>query len=249
MRTVPLRLVVLAVAAVQLGGCTSFLGIKFARQAQPEPAVENESTLAAAPITEAARKQLSEGQTGLAVETFKQALAAGEPQAPAVNGLGVAFARLGRFDLAHRFFSQAMEMDPADSRYADNLARMMRSPELLAMRRDADIAAAAQERLAAAQAEVEARAAARPSPGKIERLSRGEVRIATAPPQAQPTVKTVRSATADGFKPLIRVTFADKAAEQPKGFVRIVLPEPDEAEMAEKAEKSAAYGPKEITFR
>jgi tetratricopeptide (TPR) repeat protein len=172
MRRIPVRSVVLALAAVQLGGCNSFLGINFARNASP-PKEADTAVAVASPITERGRSQLADGQSGLAVETFKQALAAGEPQAPAINGLGVAFARLGRFDLAHRFFWQAAALAPADTRYSDNLARMMRSPELLAMRRDADIAAAAQARHAANLAEAEAKLAAKPEVGKIERLSRG----------------------------------------------------------------------------
>lgn len=225
MRTIPIRAAFLALAAIQLGGCSSFLGINFARHSAPaaEPSVD--VAIRAARVTEAGRRQLAEGQTGLAVETFRQALGSGEPVAPALNGLGVAYARLGRYDLAQRFFEQAMAADPADARYADNMTRLMRSP-VLAMRRDADIAAAAQAQLAANRVEVQAKTAEAPAVGRIERLSRGEVRIVTATPQARPSAMTVQSASTRGFKPLVRVAFADKEAEQAKGFVRFSLPAP-----------------------
>ena len=219
MHPVPVRAVILAVAALQLGGCSSFLGLKFAHRPKAEPATAAPALATAATLTETGRRQLAAGQPGLAIESFQKALASSEAKAPALNGMGVAFARLGRYDLAQRFFTQAMAIDPADSRYADNMTRLMRSPNL-AMRRDGDVAAtAARQAMAPAQA-------AAPAVGQIQRLSRGEVRIAFAPPQAQPVARSTRSASAEGFKPVIRVAFADQEPEQAKGFVRIVLPTP-----------------------
>lgn len=226
------KTIALIALTVPLGACNSFLGIHFARHARnPEPAV---AEAARAPATEAGRKQLTDGQTALAIESFQQALASGEPIAPAVNGLGVAYARLGRFELALQYFKQAMAADPLDPRYEANAARLMQSPTF-AMRREADLAA---EQLKAEQAAVVAAtqtASAAPAVGRLQRVSRGEVRIVTAAPESAP----LRSARVDSrFRPLVKITFADApapvSATQGAGvkvdarfrpLVRVTLPE------------------------
>jgi hypothetical protein len=81
-----------------------------------------------------------------------------------------------------------------------------------------------------------------PRPGQLQRISRGEVRIATAPAQAAPVAVKGR----DGFKPLIRFSIAEPAAPQPHGVLRIALPEPKPADastlaaVAEAEAKAAA---------
>lgn len=246
MRHLHTRALVLIALAAPLGACNSFLGIKFARHAAPAPArVEAPAVPAAtAALADSAtalgRKQLAEGQTGLAIESFQKALGSGEPVAPAVNGLGVAYARLGRFELAWRYFEQAKASDPANPAYADNLARLLRSPAL-AMRRDGDIArdqAAASARQGATAAPPAATRA--PALGQLQRVSRGEVRIATAPAQSAPVAA---QHAAGEFKPLVRFSIAEQTA--PHGPVRIVLPEPKPADAATlaaaaKAEAGAA---------
>ena len=142
--------------------------------------------------TQAGRQQLAQGQTGLAIESFRKALANAEPRAPALNGLAVAYSRLGRFDLAQRFFHEAIAADPQDVRYSENLARLMRSP-VFAMRRDGDIARAAEAQQQADAAETAvALAAANSAPkrGRLNRVSKHEFHIASAPPMLPP----VRSA-------------------------------------------------------
>jgi hypothetical protein len=97
----------------------------------------------------------------------------------------------------------------------------------LAMRRDADIAAAATRLAEAADASANNATAA----GSIQRVSRGEVRILTAAPQVAP----VRSATRVGdkqFKPLVRLSIASEQPAEFKPMVRFDLP----------AAKSAASG-------
>lgn len=226
------RALLLSMLALPLGACNSFLGINLARHApRAAPAAPAAPALAGgeANATAAGRAQLAEGRTGLAIESFRRGLASGEPIAPAVNGLGVAYARLGRFDLAQRYFRQAMASDPADTRYADNLARLMTSPTF-ALRRDGDAVQSALRAAAAPAASVPATATAKAGlvPGKLQRVSRGEVRIATAPPQPAP-VAFQRAARADGeFKPLVRFSIAEPAASP--GAIRIVLPEPKPAE-------------------
>jgi len=84
--------------------------------------------------------------------------------APAANGMGVAYAQVGRYDLAQRFFEQAMSIDPGNVHYAENMSRLT-----LAMRHDADIASPA------AKPAEQAIAAASGTPllGKLQRISRG----------------------------------------------------------------------------
>lgn len=229
------KTIALIALTVPLGACNSFLGIHFARHARnPEPAV---AEAARAPATEAGRKQLTDGQTALAIESFQQALASGEPIAPAVNGLGVAYARLGRFELALQYFKQAMAADPLDPRYEANAARLMQSPTF-AMRREADLAAAQlkAEQAAVVPATVQTASAA-PTVGRLQRVSRGEVRIVTAVPEAAP----LRSARVDSrFRPLVKITFADAPARVSatrgagvkvdarfRPLVRVTLPEQD----------------------
>lgn len=248
MQRVYARALVLIALAAPLGACNSFLGINFARHAPPAaPEVEQALTgVKAESATSVGRRQLAEGQTGLAIESFQRAMASGEPIAPAVNGLGVAYARLDRFDLAQRYFQQAIASDPANSQYSDNLTRLMRSP-VLTMRRDGDIANAALRAAALSEASsaggpTAARATKSiPVVGKLQRISRGEVRIATAPPQAAP----VDHAKMDSrFKPLVRVSIAEPTALQPRSSVRVVLPEskPAEGEPAATSSKNDGAG-------
>ncbi len=183
------RAVVMASLALILGGCNSFLGIKFTRGAAGEPLVRPslapERELAQAVETEAARSQLQAGLTASAIISFQQAMAKGEPMAPAANGLGVAFARLGRLDLARRYFELAKSIDPSDPRYTDNLARIEREELLLA--------AAATN--VVSQRVLPTKQVASFEPGRIERLSRGEVRIVTGAGANNP--KNVRKAGVD----------------------------------------------------
>lgn len=214
------RAIALIACSLPLGACSSLFGIHFARSAPKAEAVASRGG-----DTDAGRRQLAEGQIGLAIESFQKALAAGEPTAPAANGLGVAFARLGRFELALGYFQRAMAADPTDARYAANIGRLTRSAAMQ-MRHDQDLAAAAQKaseaqagRLAAVQP-----ATARVDRGKLERVSRGEVRIATVAPQTAPA-RSAGLPVDRRFRPLVRVTFAKPAGVQPQPFVRVALPE------------------------
>jgi tetratricopeptide (TPR) repeat protein len=211
------RAIVLIALAAPLGACNSFLGLHLARHARnPDPVAAEASqvgaTQTAGPATEAGRRQLADGQTGLAIESFQKALSDGEPIAPAVNGLGVAYARLGRFELALQCFQQALAADPADARYQENIARLMRSPTF-AMRHDGDLVTAALKAEQEAGGVGPAQASNElPAIGRIQRVSRGEVRIVTVAPGTAP----LRAAQINArFRPLVRVTFAEPLAAQP----------------------------------
>lgn len=229
MRHIHMRAVVMIALSMPLGACNSFLGIHFARHAPKtvpaaaaSPAVELAATDAE---TTAGRQQLADGQIGLALESFQRALAKGEPPAPAINGLGVAYARLGRYDLARRYFEEAAASDPADPRYSDNLTRLMRSPTF-AMRHESDIAAVAvkADQIAAIAANPAGSPNPQPAVGQLQRVSRGEVRIATIAPQSAPVGS--RQVQVDArYRPSVRLSLADASRVRPQSFVRITLPQ------------------------
>lgn len=81
-----------------------------------------------------AEDQMAIGRAALSTRNYARAIAALrqaslEPElaAAAHNGLGVAYAGIGRNDLAERYFRQAVEEDPSEQRYADNLVRLYRA--------------------------------------------------------------------------------------------------------------------------
>jgi tetratricopeptide (TPR) repeat protein len=230
MRNVPVRAAALIALSLPLGACNSFLGIHFARHTpRAAPSAATVPAQAAQSATAIGRQQLADGQTGLAIESFQRALASGEEVAPALNGMGVAYARLERFDLAQRYFQQAMASDPANPKYGDNLARLMRSP-VFALRRESDIARAViaasppLEIADQAAGSVGRSATAAPAVGSLQRVSRGEVRIATVAPQSAPVARG--QATLDRqFKPLVRIALGGAEPPRPQSFVRFELPQ------------------------
>lgn len=117
------------VGMVSLGGC-KFLGSQHLASNIPNTAVSSGiAQKEYGPATQRGRSYLQNNMTGLAIDSFNVALASGEDPAAAYNGLGVAYARLGRADLGYRFFKKAVMSDPANPVYAHNLSRMIDSPE------------------------------------------------------------------------------------------------------------------------
>lgn len=151
--------------------------------------------------TNQGRVHLYANRTGLAIEAFRNALANGEAPAPAYNGLGVAYARLGRPDLAESYFSRAVASDPANLHFAENFAKLMRSPAYLAMasvRTASPNSALADSALANSQSAgsvQSANAATTAKPAPMERISRGEVRIVTNAASAANRAPAARLAT------------------------------------------------------
>ena len=73
---------------------------------------------------EAGRIHLAQGRPAAAVTAFRQASYDAAHAGPAYNGMGVAYAQMGREDLALRYFEMAVVADPVDERFARNLARL-----------------------------------------------------------------------------------------------------------------------------
>jgi len=176
------RWILLSAAALSLSGCTSIFHAVFARHGQPilVRAVTPAPAPAIDPLTQAGRAHLAAGNTGLAIEAFQHALGTGEPAAPALNGLGVAYARIDRFETAQKLFEQAIALAPDNQQYAANMARLLRSPAL-AMRHDGDIAASIAPVIAAAPTQP-----AQPARGQLVRVSANEFHITTIDPAPVP---------------------------------------------------------------
>lgn len=114
----------LLVTASLLQGCTVWRSMGLAR-----PRVHPAGQLAAlspsqARFTDIGRSQIDQGNFGLAANSFLQALAVGEKPGPALNGLGVSYAKIGRADLAAEYFRRAIAAEPRESRYSANLERL-----------------------------------------------------------------------------------------------------------------------------
>ncbi len=178
--TLILRISALA-CLVSLGGC-QFLGqLNLARSG-------SEKQQKAAPAQRAVASSLAEGRdhlranrNGMAIESFNLALVRGEDPAAAFNGLGVAYARVGRNDLAYRFFKKANASDPDNPIYASNLIRLVDQPSFALNQIDRTPAAQPPRQ---ADRPASASAAAPRTPGKLYREGRGQLSLVTRPDPA-----------------------------------------------------------------
>lgn len=162
-----------------LSGCQMLFGQKTAgldREDKAAEALANKD--AVNPALEQGRQLLAAGRVAQAIEVLRVAQRDPDAMADASNALGVAYAKLGRHDLADRYFRMAIALQPGDARFAANMLRHQRYHRL-AQRRSEEAAMLAHQ---AAEADRLAKARAA-NPGQMERLSRGEVRINT---QARP---------------------------------------------------------------
>ncbi len=118
------RIALLIGSSLLLSGCQLFqgrtarleAGLRIPRQAEPR---------------EYARQQFELGRSALesrsyvaAITAFRNSALEPDFAAASYNGLGIAYAGIGRNDLAGRYFRTAVALDPASPRYAANLARL-----------------------------------------------------------------------------------------------------------------------------
>ena len=230
MHAIKLRAAVLIALAPLTTACSSIFGTSASADlpeirvagAGEQPAVQ------AAIAIEEGRAHLTAGNAGLAIESFQRALASGESVAPAANGIGVAYARIGRADLARRYFSQAIAVSPQEPAYLANLDRLESTPSLavatqVTMRPSAKAPEKAEPRAAAPQVvRLEPR-------NSIVRISRSEVAIKTVAPSGRPS--TLSAAELErSFQPIVRISLARDnrpvATRASTQVVRITLPEP-----------------------
>lgn len=212
-----------AAMSLLLSGCSIGRALGFykpAQRSQPQLAsVDREQAQdIAKPASANAQADVNEGRTqlaaanyGMAIEAFRKALASGNDTAAALNGLGVAYAGIGRQDLAERYFRQALSVSPSDQRYADNLAIMLRAAEQ-------------RSRLAAMQADFDAVIGKRHAPeiakspdssgpkARLQQVSPHNFVIntsGTSAPTARPAMaRTTGAKNVTGFRPLVRIVFA-----------------------------------------
>jgi Flp pilus assembly protein TadD len=212
-----LRIPATVAALAALSGCASIFGHGFAERAAPE---------AAAPVQPAgnvelaaARQYMDAGMTAEAIDHFRAAQMDPDALPAASNGLGVAYARLGRFDLADRYFRIALALDPANQRFAANMLRMQ-NDYTLAQAHETETASLAQAPEPAATAQL----AVADRPGAIERLSRGEVHIRTVVSEAAAPMAVVASRDALPAPAIAKLAIKDDAATGTASYpVRIDL--------------------------
>ncbi len=137
---------VVAVTGILLSGCSLFRGHEsaalnaniHAQQATAEAIAEIE--------LEVGRKNLAEGNLATAARYLASARSSPLTRADATNALGVVYVRLGRLDVAQRYFREALEVEPANARFATNLARVEGDVSFARARAlDADIQSATTE--------------------------------------------------------------------------------------------------------
>ena len=214
-----LRLSESLAAMAALSGCASIFGHAFAERAKPEVATPAQP--AGNVELAAARQYMDAGMTAEAIDHFRAAQMDPNALPAASNGLGVAYARLGRYDLADRYFRIALALDPSNQRFAANMLRMQ-NDYALAQAPAADTQTLAQAAITAPADQL----AVADRPGAIERVSRGEVHIRTALSEAAAPMALVASRDAPpepvavAGRPLAKDEPASVAASYP---VRIDL--------------------------
>ncbi len=225
------RILIVSAVIPMLGGCKAIFGESlFGLHRQSKPDIEQASLMPADAATQEGRQQLAAGNPGLAIAAFQRALATGETIAPAANGLGVAYARVDRPDLARRFFEQAIASAPGDPKYVANLDRLIAANQLAFAYREAEVSArqaavsppavqtgvptSAEKQVVHREVAVE---------GAMRRVSRAEVMITTAP-SSSATRLGRRVEPRSDFVPLVRLEIGrDKIADF-RPVVRIRLP-------------------------
>lgn len=116
----------LLLACLALGGCQA-IGTRQARLEIRVPAADAQPQATAEALLQG-RDQLARGEVAAAIASFRRAAQQPDAAVDALNGLGAAYARLGRADLAERYFREAADRDPSDPRALRNLARLQDRP-------------------------------------------------------------------------------------------------------------------------
>lgn len=189
------------IATVMLSGCSVMQKLGFGRTYRPVETRVADSNKYGGAIA-LGRQHLDEGNFGLAIDAFQRALGAGEAQAPALNGLGVAYAKLGRTEVAARLFRLAMTEDPGNASYGANLALLERSHPVMAASTPPAALASAALPSAVAPANSEPASVA-PNNGRLVRVAPREFAIRTLYPAPS---AGHGDAVAGGFRPIIRIS-------------------------------------------
>lgn len=179
----PVVVLSVVLAGLTLSGCQSPLlaGWGFTKKSPESGAF---ARTAAEPLValEEGRIFLRNGQISSAVASFKIAQLDPVAAPDAKNGLGVAYVKLGRPDIADRYFREALALRPGEDRYAANLLRLQR---------DVMLARVSTEGQGTGQAEVQAEPQARLARARtpVLRITTGE--RSAAAPSIQVVARTV----------------------------------------------------------
>jgi len=143
----------------------------------------------AAAALEEGRTHLATGNAAQAISSFRLALSADQGSLAALNGLGIAYDRLGRSDLARRHFEMALSLDPDAADIAYNLGYSLHLAgdsraavpwlQRASGGNDGRAAAAGRRLLTIIAAQLEAAAAA-PPPAPADTAAPAPVRVASA---------------------------------------------------------------------
>lgn len=172
-----------------LGGCQAIFGKRAELEITPIGIAQSPAVGLVA--LEEGKQLLRAGQVGSAIAPLQIAAADPATLAEAHNALGVAYAALGRGDMAERFFQQAAAEAPEDARFAANLARYYRSREAALARAAAPAITPATELAVVQDPEFERVVQAGPGVVRVSmgnparamsRVSAREVAITTAAP-------------------------------------------------------------------
>ena len=118
----PATTLALVALATSLGGCKSFVqAFDFSRHSSAPQYAIGPADL------EEGRAQLRAGNPGNAIAPLHRAALDPQLRGEALNMLGVAYAKLGRADLAERYFVSATRVDAGNERFAANLDHFYRS--------------------------------------------------------------------------------------------------------------------------
>ena len=113
------RISVLMISGMFLGGCAGFGGTSPSLWSMIESSGHSEPKLTA---YEQGKRDLQLGSFGLAIGAFQKELAENPNSIPALNGLAIAYDRLGRHDIAQRYLDLALTLDPNAVVTLNNLA-------------------------------------------------------------------------------------------------------------------------------
>lgn len=156
-----IRLFLLAVAALAVSACASAPQTEVRLSA---PRIPPNAT--AEELVKLGQGQLALGNVALAIESFRKAARNDPSDAGALTGIAVAYERMGRLDLARRYYETALAAAPKDPSLLSRVAAVDAASETVA------------PRVATPQPVTAARPTGRP---RLVRLSLGEVALVTAP--------------------------------------------------------------------
>lgn len=111
-----------------LAGCATLLVGGCATQQISEPqyrlSAPTASVAEGTSMLQRGRAQLDAGLDALAIESFRAEIRFNPQSVDAYNGLAVAYGRIGRNDLAQRYFEIALAKDPLNAKVQANLAKL-----------------------------------------------------------------------------------------------------------------------------